>query len=75
MQSIMITIAVIAWLYVAGALFAAASALAMVDRPKPIHTALFTVLWPFSVLLLIVVVAMASPDNADQHGAKASRSA
>lgn len=71
----MITIAVIAWLYVAGAFFAAASALAMVDNPKPIHAALFTILWPISVLLLIVVVAMASPEQPDQHVAKASRSA
>ncbi|MGB3833782.1 MAG: hypothetical protein WA975_18175 [Mesorhizobium sp.] len=71
----MIITAIIAWLYVAGAFFAAASVLAMVDNPKPIHAALFTILWPISVLLLIVVVAMASPDNADQHGAKASRSA
>lgn len=71
----MITIAIIAWLYIAGALFAAASALAMVDRPKPIHAALFTILWPISVLLLIVVVAMASPEQPNQRGAKASRSA
>lgn len=64
----LLSILVIAWLYVAGALLALGVVYLGIDNPRRLRSALFIVLWPVAILVLIAVVAR--PEHSEHSRAK-----
>lgn len=56
-------IALLVWLYVAGAVLALSVVYLGIDNPRRMRSALFIVLWPVAILVLLAVVARADLDQ------------